>query len=122
MHRVRGRKPSFKKHDLLNPTRDWLLGFTTTVVFFVISLTYITADFYIQFITPSKPPSITTQIINYDERDVLFYSKKYSDRDTQFKTLRSIQYKKPTPLENGVGTGTTTQASSSPLAEIQTTP
>jgi len=79
------------KREFINPQRDWYRGFTVAGALFIIGISYIAYDFYVQFISSPETPIVSTEIASYPKNDVVYFSEMYAERERTLERLRNEQ-------------------------------
>ena len=102
-----------KYKDFINPGRDWLVGLFCAVVVFISGIVFIAIDFYVQFEVPSSDTILDVQTIKYQDKNVIYFSEIYTEKEKTFNQLRGIRFNPPrtnTVTDKVVSTASSTLA------------
>lgn len=79
---------SSRAGEFVNPLRDWTIGFIAAVLVFVAGIAYAALDFYVQFGAPRTEVTIEQTPVQYREKEVLYHTELYRERERLFDELR----------------------------------
>ena len=74
---------------LIDPSREWVIGFFVSVVAFLVVALYLGYDFYIQMSHVEQPPVVVEDVVQYRSKDADSVLTQYQARKAQFDALRS---------------------------------
>ncbi len=75
--------------DYMNPLRDWTIGLTVAVIFFVGGVSAIIFDFYTQFgVNIGADDGNKKNIPVYSTSEVRTFARQYAEKSDEFEKLR----------------------------------
>ncbi len=81
----------YTKRDFVDPYRDWFWALLFSFCCLVVGVTYIAADFYMQFEIVPEYSSENSGSTTYKKSDVVLYANIYKEKENTFNLLRANQ-------------------------------
>ena len=99
------KRTSPKRHEYMNPVRDWSYGLVVAAVLFLSGVTMTAIDFYFQM-KPKEPEATNTTSTNFAKQldEVDEYAAEYNEKARQFNALRNSQVYVPPAEEVSIET------------------
>src|SRR5690606_26472893 len=74
--------------EYVSPARDWFVGLCIATACLVSGCVYVVLDFYNQVHTSLDASELKTDVVTYNERDVVRYAEIYTKKSAVFETMR----------------------------------
>ncbi len=79
------------EHEYMNPALHWMYGLSAAILTLCAGITFIAYDFYDQLGTTEIDFVPEEQPAMYRDKEVIYISNMYSDKETTFNALRQME-------------------------------
>jgi len=106
-----------KKGELINPSRDWIIGLSVATTVFLVGIGITVFDFYSQLYVSPNDSNVSKNSLMYRDSEVKSYSDLYDEKEKEFNELRQSRVYTP-PIESDVDESDMDIESEETLVEI----